>query len=115
MKALGSRLSAIARRRSGLSKGGLPRFTIKLRLMPSGAISQAACGSCRLTSLSSGLVMLYGKLMSNLPAAKARMAVDTFLITADSIPSPYGPPSFQSVGFFANLICAVGLDSAYLH
>src|SRR5215468_1804827 len=39
-----SKLSAIARRRSELSKGGLSRLTSRLRLMPLGASSQIACG-----------------------------------------------------------------------
>src|SRR5215831_8394356 len=43
-KALRSKLRAIARRRSGLSKGGLPRLTIRLRLTPIGANSQIAFG-----------------------------------------------------------------------
>ena len=61
MKALRSRLSAIARRRSGLSKGGLSRLTIRLRLTLLGASSQIACGAWLLTSFSSGIVTLYGE------------------------------------------------------
>jgi hypothetical protein len=54
-KALRSRLSAIARRISGLSKGGTSRLTIRLRLALSGASSQTACGAWALSSFKSGI------------------------------------------------------------
>ena len=58
MNAWRSRLSAIAWRRSGLSKGGTSRLTIKLRLSPTGPISHIACGIWLFTSLSNGTVRL---------------------------------------------------------
>ncbi len=87
MNAWRSKLSAIARRRSGLSKGGLSRLTIRLRLRPTGPISQIACGIWLFTSLSSGTVRLYGKTMSNLPETNANTAVDKFLMIVYSMPS----------------------------
>jgi hypothetical protein len=70
-KALRSRLSAIARRRSALSKGGTARLTIIVRLPLSSTSSQIACGTWLLTSFISGIDTLNGNVMSNLPAAKA--------------------------------------------
>src|SRR6266404_4191636 len=54
-KTLRSRLSAIARRRSALSKGGLSRLTIIVRLPLSSTSSQIACGTWLLTSFNSGI------------------------------------------------------------
>jgi hypothetical protein len=55
MNALRSRLSAIARRISGLSKGGTLRLMIMFRLALRGAISQIACGAWLWMSLNSGI------------------------------------------------------------
>jgi len=87
MNALRSKLSAIARRRSGLLKGGTSRLTIRLRLMPPGSSSQIACGAWFATSFSSGTERLYGKVISNLPATNANVAVDKFRMIVYSMPS----------------------------
>ncbi len=55
MNASRSRLSAIARRISGLSKGGTLRLMIRLRLALSGVVSQIACGAWLWTSFNSGI------------------------------------------------------------
>jgi hypothetical protein len=54
MKACRSRVSAIARRRSGLSNGGAARLTIKVRGMFHGTTSQIACGAWFLICFISG-------------------------------------------------------------
>ena len=87
MNAWRSKLSAIARRRSGLSKGGLSRLTIRARLRPTGPIMQLACGIWLFTSFNSGTVRLYGKAMSNFPETNAKTAVDRFLMIVYSMPS----------------------------
>src|SRR5258705_9630419 len=51
MNALRSRLSAIARRSSELSKGGTSRLTSRLRATLPGASSQIACGNWFFTIL----------------------------------------------------------------
>ena len=56
MNALRSKLSAIARRKSGLSKGGTTRLMIRSRLMFIAVISQIAWGTWLCTSFSSGIV-----------------------------------------------------------
>ena len=56
---------------SGLSKGGLSRLTIRLRLTLVGVSSQIACGAWLWMSRISGIVRLYGVVMSNLPAMNA--------------------------------------------
>jgi hypothetical protein len=48
MKALRSRLSATARRRFGLSNGGLSRLRIRLRATFVAVSTQIACGACSL-------------------------------------------------------------------
>ena len=53
----------------------------------SGATTQTAFGACCLTSLSSGIVTSVGKVMSNLPATKARIAVERFVMMVYSMPS----------------------------
>ena len=58
MNAWRSKLSAIARRRSRLSKGGLSRLISRLRLMLPGVSSQIACGSWLFASFKSGTVRL---------------------------------------------------------
>src|SRR5437667_11740827 len=54
MNSLRSGLSAIARRRSGLSKGGSFRLTIRLRATFAVTTWQMACGASFLTSPSCG-------------------------------------------------------------
>ena len=56
MNALRSRESDIARRRSGLSKGGASRLTIRLRATLPVNMSQIASGARLLTSFSCGIV-----------------------------------------------------------
>ena len=87
IKARRSRLNAIARRNSALSKGGTSRLTIRLRPTPVGANSQIACGICAFTSFHSGTEVPYGQVMSNLPAMKANVAVDRLLTIVYSMPS----------------------------
>ena len=90
-----SSVRAMARQISGLSKGGLSRLTIRLVFTFIGAISQIAAGSCALMSCSSGMVTSAGNVMSSLPATNARMAVEQFGMTVNSMPSRYGSPGFQ--------------------
>ena len=80
-------LSAIARRSSGLSKGGTARLTIIVRLPLSSTSSQIACGTWLFTSFSSGIDTPNGNVMSNLPAANANSCVDTFGMIEYSIAS----------------------------
>ena len=87
IKALRSRVSVIARRKSGLSNGGLSRLMIRLRLMLPGVISQIACGIWLFTSFNSGTVRLYGKVMSNFPAMNAKVAVERLRTMVYSMPS----------------------------
>jgi len=56
IKALRSKLSDIARRRSGLSKGGLSRLTSTLRLTFAATVSQITCGAWLLMSFICGVV-----------------------------------------------------------
>ena len=71
MNALRSIASAIARRRSGLSKGGSSRLTIRLVLTLFGRSSQIACGAWLLMSFSSGIVTLIGPGQVELAGDKA--------------------------------------------
>jgi len=57
IKACRSSVSAIARRSSGLSNGGFPRLTIRLRLTLVEVGTHTASGRCALTSFSSGTVV----------------------------------------------------------
>jgi len=77
----------MARRIAGLSKGGFSRLTMRLVLTLVGFSSQIACGACAFTSFRSGIVTSVGKVMSNLPAMKARMAVDRLGMMVNSMPS----------------------------
>ena len=86
MNALRSNVSAIARRISGLSKGGASRLMIRLALAFAGTSSQIACRRLALDILQQGTVT-NGKVMSNLPAIKARIAVDRFGMMVYSMPS----------------------------
>ena len=52
-----------------------------------GSITQTAFGACDLTSLSSGIDTSVGKVMSNLPATKARIAVERLVMIVYSMPS----------------------------
>ena len=87
MKALRSSASIIARRMSGLSKGGLSRLISRLVLTLVGTSSQIACGAWLLMSFISGTVTSVGKVMSNLPATKPRIAVERFGMIVYSMPS----------------------------
>src|SRR5438105_66583 len=73
IKAWRSRLSAIARRNSRLSKGGLARLMIRSRLLLSMTTSQCACSAWLLMSFNSGIPT---QIRSSLPATKASMRVD---------------------------------------
>src|ERR1700720_3714046 len=90
MNALRSRASAMARRMSRLSNGGLSRLTMRLMLTLSGSRSHTACGAWDWMSLSSGMVTSDGNVMSNLPATKARIAVERLGMMENSMPSRYG-------------------------
>src|SRR6202049_2519667 len=107
MKALRSIVSAIARRNSGLSKGGILRLMMILVDSVAGPTWQTACGAWSLTSFNSGIDTSYGKVMSNWPATKARIAVDRFGMMVNSMASRDGRPGFQQSGFFARLIVCV--------
>jgi hypothetical protein len=48
--------------------------------------SQIACGICLFTSFISGTVTWNGKVMSNFPATKARIAVERFGMIVYSMP-----------------------------
>ena len=95
MNALRSSASAIARRISGLSNGGEVELTMMLVVTLVGATTQTAFGACVLTSFSSGIDTSVGNVMSNLPAMKARMAVERFGMMVNSMPSRCGRPFFQ--------------------
>src|ERR1700704_4239184 len=92
MNALRSMLSATARRISGLSNGGFVRDMMMLVASVAGPTSQIACGDWSLTSFSNGIDTSYGKVMSNLPATKARIAVDRLGMIVNSMPSRWGRP-----------------------
>ena len=95
MNAWRSSASAMARRMSGLLKGG----AVKLISSPTdslvGAISQTACGACFWRSASKGTETSLGKVMSNLPATNASSAVERLGMIWYSIPSRYGRFGFQ--------------------
>ena len=95
IKALRSRVSAIARRRSGLSNGGARELTIRLLLTPLGRNSQIAWGSWRSISFNKRHGHLVGNVMSIFPASKAKSAVERLGMIVHSIPSRYGRPGFQ--------------------
>ena len=57
--------------------------------------SQTACGACFWRSASNGTDTSLGKVRSNLPATKARIAVERLGMIWYSIPSRYGRPGFQ--------------------
>src|SRR5438132_8024879 len=62
-KALRSRLSATACRRSASLKGGASRFIITLRLTFTGTSSQIASGAWFFTSVTTGTCKKYGEVM----------------------------------------------------
>src|SRR5712691_11299297 len=97
IKALRSRLSDIALRILGLSKGGALRLTSRLRAVFDITISQIACGAWFLMSFICGIVTPLSR--SPFPAIKARVRVDRFLMIVYSLPSRYGRPFFQYAGF----------------
>ena len=78
LNCLRSIVSAIALRISALSNGGLSRLMIRLVLTFVGSSSQIAFGAWALMSFSSEIVTSVGKVTSNLPAMKARIAVERF-------------------------------------
>ena len=88
-------VSAIARRRSALLKGGASRLTIRVLAMPRGRNSQIASGAWLLISFNRGIVTSYGNVMSTLPATKASSAVERFGMIVHSMPSRKGRPGFQ--------------------
>ncbi|MGY3462467.1 hypothetical protein ACVWW5_007917 [Bradyrhizobium sp. LM3.4] len=87
MNALRSSDSAMARRMSMLSNGGADELTMMLVATLLGSTTQTAFGACDLTSFNSGMLTSVGKVMSNLPATKARMAVERFGMMVNSMPS----------------------------
>jgi hypothetical protein len=68
--------SDIARRSSGLSKGGFSRLIMRLVLTLPGGISHVASGRCFCRSRVNGMVSVPAKVNSYLPATKARIAVE---------------------------------------
>ena len=74
----------MARRISGLSKGGASRLMIRLRLIPPGVTSQIAPGSWLLMSFDNGRVVA---IQSSFPATKARFAVERSRMIVNSMPS----------------------------
>src|SRR5207248_2843994 len=86
-KALRSSAIAMARRMSMLSKGDDDELTMMLVETLVGSTAQTAFGDCDFRSFSSGIVMCVGNVMSNLPATKARMAVERFGMMVNSMPS----------------------------
>src|SRR3954471_12921739 len=93
--ALRSSVSASARRISRLSNGGEDELTMMLVETLIGSTTHTAFGAWFLTSLSSGIDTSVGNVMSNLPATKARMAVERLVMMVNSMPSRYGRPFFQ--------------------
>ena len=87
MKALRSRLSAIARCKSRSSTGDLLRLISRSVLIFCGTSSQIACGVCALMSFINGGVTAYGWIMSICPVTSAKVRVDGFLMIGYSIPS----------------------------
>ena len=60
---------------------------IRLVVTLVGASSQIAFGACVFMSFISGIETSVGKVMSNLPATKARIAVERFGMIVYSMPS----------------------------
>ena len=60
-----------------------------------GSTTHTAFGAWVLTSFSSGIDTSVGNVMSNLPAMKARMAVERLGMMVNSMPSRCGRPFFQ--------------------
>ena len=88
MKAWRSRLSAIARRKSGLSNGGRLRLMMMWRLTPpAGATSQIAFGVWARMFFTVSGDKVPGKDMSSLPATKASADVAGSATIWYSIPS----------------------------
>src|SRR6266851_2871614 len=106
MKDFRSKLSCIARRSTGLSNGGA-FVTRRVALPFIGLTSQIACGAWLRTSLTSGIDTSYGKVMSNLPAAKARIAVERLaIIVFDAV--EIGPPRLPVIRVARHLDRLVG-------
>src|SRR5262245_50335267 len=88
--------SGLARRCSrAYLNGSFCEFTRMVDLTYIETREHTACGACDFTSLSSGMVTSVGKVMSNLPATKARIAVDRLGMMVNSMPSRYGRSFFQ--------------------
>src|SRR5580704_19254550 len=107
--------SDIALRSSGLSNGGFSRLMIRLVLTLPGGSAQIASARCFCRSWVSGMVNVPAKVSSYLPATKARIAVERFLMIVYSIPSRYGRLGFQYSGFLATLMYSLGLNSTNLN
>src|SRR6202166_378872 len=86
MNALRSSASASARRMSRLSNGGDDELMMMLVETLFGSTTQTAFGAWVLMSLSSGIDTSVGNVMSNLPAMKARIAVERFGMMVNSMP-----------------------------
>ena len=86
MNDLRSKLSCIARRNAGLSKGGVG-LTRRVARPFIGLTSQIACGAWLFICFTSGIDTSYGNVMSNLPATKARIAVERLGMIIYSMPS----------------------------
>ena len=95
MKACRSSVSASARRILGSSNGGTSRLTIRLMLAPVDRMVHCACGASLRMFFNNGTVTSFGKVMSNLPLAKASMRVERSGMMVYSMPSRYGRPGFQ--------------------
>lgn len=85
-KALRSMVMATARRISRLSNGGTG-FISRFAATFIGDISHWAVGICAFTSSISGTVSSNGNVMSNLPEAKDRIAVERLAMMVCSMPS----------------------------
>ena len=87
IKALRSRASIIARRSSGLSKGGAARLMIAVRLVFQLSISQFISGASFLISFNSEIETKPGPVRSNWWAPSARIQRRRALMIVYSMPS----------------------------
>ena len=110
IKAWRSSASAIARRSSGLSNGGLSRLTIRLVLTLPGGSSQIASGRCFCRSRVSGIVSVPAKVSSYLPATKARIAVERFCDDRVFDAVEIGQPRLPVIRVLRHLDVLVGLE-----
>jgi hypothetical protein len=86
----------MARRVSGLLKGGASRLTIRFVLWFAGSTSQTALGASACMFFIRGTVTPNGNVRSNFPAMNARMAVERLRIPVPSL-SGIGPEFFGAV------------------